>query len=158
MKKIVFLFALVASFAANASYLFWQVDRDTADQYEASQAILWGNTGNGYEVVESANIGTVTSSQLTGTEGSYYIELYSYNNGSYDVVAKGEAFTYADLASNMSDSLTVIPNAWTGGTFYAPLSPMPVPGGGPGEPVPEPTSAMMILLGLAGLALKRKKV
>lgn len=142
MKKIVFLFALVASFAANASYLYWQVESTAAEPYGANYAVLH-NVDNG-ALISSAEVGAVTPVDVTGISGSFYIELFNFVDGTATSVATSETRSYSELLAlgAISDTLLSIPTAWTGGTYS----------------VPEPTSGVLMLLGLAGLALKRRKV
>lgn len=140
MKKIVLLLSLVASFAANAGYLYWQVESSAAEPWGANYAVL-NQVGSG--AVSSAAVGTVTSFEIAGKSGSFYVELFNYTDGVANSVAVGSTMSYSELAAMgaISDTLLEIPTAWTGGPYS----------------VPEPTSAVLMLLGLAGLALKRRK-
>ena len=140
MKKIVLLLALVASFAANAGYLYWQVENSAAEPWGANYAVL-NQVGSG--AVSAAAVGAVTPFEISGESGSFYVELFNYTDGVASSVAVGSTMSYSALAAlgAISDTLLEIPTAWTGGTYS----------------VPEPTSAVLMLLGLAGLALKRRK-
>lgn len=177
MKKILVMALAVASAAvAQASYLYWQTG--TADEFNGHQI-------NGYQMVVTDGTttsyltptwtdgtavtaeGSVSGNNFYGSDGEYkidvsafsgdngnkysfYVELIGYDTAVYGsnvngVIGVSETQTYAQLmdkGSIVNAGLTKIPVMWTGGTVAA----------------PEPTSAMMILLGLAGLALKRKKV
>ena len=88
---------------------------------------------------------------------AFYIELVNYNStlnssqtdsgyGTSEFVGQSEGQTYASLSSHDfigSDLSPVNMAIWHGGTY---------------SPVPEPTSAMLVLFGLAGLALRRRAV
>jgi len=82
---------------------------------------------------------------LLGENYSYIIELRN-DNGAF--VAQTGALSYSDALNNIVDSGMGIP---TGGTGWDPSS------GGGGYNVPEPTSGMMVLLGMAALALRRRR-
>lgn len=91
--------------------------------------------------------GTVTggaSSISSYSSGVFYIELYDANE---KVVGRSQALTYSD-ASNLAqfESLSEAQTSlavWNGGNTYT--------------AVPEPTSGLLMLLGMAGLALRRRK-
>lgn len=172
MKKYLILgFIALASLASQASYLYWQVrPTDISDiAYSADPAIivnhatLWAvNNSSGeakdidYVVVDpkaSPSMSpTITDLGDYGSDAySFYIEVSNYgttanpNWSDRIVLAQGEMVRYEDLLTKQYiqvDHLTSQPNLWTGTPFN----------------VPEPTSAMMILLGLAGLALRRKVI
>ena len=89
---------------------------------------------------------------------SFYIELVNYNStlnssqtansgyGTSEFVGQSEGQTYATLAAHDfigSDLSPINMSVWHGGAY---------------SPVPEPTSAMLVLFGLAGLALRRRAV
>lgn len=92
-----------------------------------------------------------------GANYSFYIELVNYNStlnssqtdsgyGTSDFVGQSEGQSYANLAAHDfvgSDLSPVNMAVWHGGAY---------------SPVPEPTSAMLVLFGLAGLALRRRAV
>ena len=81
---------------------------------------------------------------------AYYIELVNYDfsgDGKVNrVIARSNAYTYANLTGNITDSLSITTvsgiSAWHGSNFTA---------------VPEPTSGLMVLLGAAALGLRRRK-
>ena len=178
MKKFLIFALAVSSYAASASVLLWMVDPsetsvtklgdwDTAkvsygksDVYtQGSQTLLniggqnvaassWDtdltstqlaniNTAYGHALADLANV-TDSNSQY------YFIELY---NGDKLVGYTATGVSGSDLStyikewsdlSNMTQSMT----GWGGAPFTA---------------VPEPTSGMLMLLGMALLGLRRKK-
>ena len=138
MKKL--LFGLVAAaglttFGA-ASSVYWTVDATGVDGVSYAQLYQ----ANGAEVdsyLEAANFGTRTPAVGLDSSYSYYVNLY---NAEGDFLAKTNIASWEDFLK--ADAV------------YAPPAP-----GGAGTytfAVPEPTSALLMLLGMAGLALKRK--
>ena len=158
-------------FAAQAddSYLYWMVDAASAGAFDYSAvkvkavssdpgsesylALYYGNSnpvGVGdaafsvgrSDVVNAADYGIgfyAGLSQLFGTSYSYVVELW--NDG---VVAQSQTITYSEAAVKHIASLGgagITP--WMAGGFSA---------------APEPNSAVLLLLGCAALALRRKKV
>ena len=81
---------------------------------------------------------------LDGSQYMFYIEIIGYDARLGEVViGRGEEFTYAQLvAENWIDPTELLPSttAWTGGTYV----------------VPEPTSALLLILGFGALGLKRR--
>ena len=166
MKKILVLGVIAfAAMVSQASYLYWQVSGEdissithTSDpNMHVNYATVWAVAENGDKVDvgwsnvslsgdgEFMHINAADLDSYEGTAYSYYIELANYST-SYDnrtVLAESELWSYDRLVSAgyvQVDHLTSIQQAWTGGAYS----------------VPEPTSALMILLGLSALALRRR--
>ena len=77
---------------------------------------------------------------------SYYIEILKYANNEFEGVARTAFTAYSDLstAGYIGEPLNPMAmSAWTGAGTYT---------------VPEPTSALMMMLGVAFLGLKRRRV
>ena len=170
MKKLLFGLLIVgASFAAQAEFLYWQVTQETIDastfltenlekgvtyfgqlRYGAGTDYLNYSTYEEMGVIPSGEKVLVDLDVLAGdpTANSYYIEILKYDDVKQDFigVAKSEVTSYADLSKNGfvgSELSHPSLKAWTGGVGYT---------------VPEPTSALMMLFGMAFLGLKRRKV
>ncbi len=176
MKKFLIGFALVmAATMSQASYLYWQVTSpggavDTSDSsthpwtytiYATNNGGTTGTALTSYIYNDDTDaydsiVNPVSSTQAaegiyadlsTYTTGySYYIEISGYNsaNGRDGWVNRSEMLSYADASGNITatlSSMATVPAAWTGGSFSA----------------PEPTGAMLLLVGGALLALKRKR-
>jgi len=176
MNKLFVFFAIVISATvSHASYLYWAVgddgkggndNLDKVVSYASTLGYTW-DTARFYDVDASgkrsekpldsmvnldgdvgnpgiAGPATVNLGDLSEKTGySYYIELVNAENG--NALVGYTQGTYASIASQyLTDALPeTLPAAviWHGGTYSA----------------PEPTSAMLMLLGVAGLALRRKQ-
>lgn len=173
MKKLILglAVAMVATFA-QASYLYWQVDNSGLKEGSFN-----GHTITGYQLVGNGNVMAMTYlqdddtwttetaasvspqvaqagvySNLSSTEYTYYIEVLGYDKAAYGegnigVIAVSQGASYSDLVANGSvapdlSSLAQAALAWNGGPSYA---------------APEPTSGLLLLLGGALLALKRRR-
>ncbi len=173
MRKAIFALSVaVAVSSANASYLYWQVDSSTASglTYDGARVFASNDSGAtktylniGYGDFDSGNFIPFAGQKVQiplyeavvaeidtslygkGSDYSFYIELINYSDGAF--VAQTDvssAMTYADLEAKHyvgADLSPVSMAVWHGGSYTT---------------VPEPTSAMLVLFGLAGLALKRR--
>ena len=168
MKKLfVLTAALAACVAAKADetyqYLYWQVQPEQVaagvDSYNAAYFyVLDGSDvktaigGTAWDSAQTA--GSRTSSPVIGsvdlsgyaTGGySFLWELANMNGTSDDVVGQSMKYSFSDLSAYLT-SVKGGSNIPTQGvfapSFYA---------------VPEPTSGLLMLLGIAGLALRRKR-
>lgn len=173
--KSLFFFILAAGFAvsAQASYLFWQVDSGTEvnqyaidNDYGYARLRMFDNVSGtrttadfqNDDIVAGVN-GTVAPVKLAADfdnsievsllEGnSYYIELLAWNGSSYVGVGASTVMSYTELASagytysnaDLADIPKLNLKIWNGGAYT----------------VPEPTGALLMVLGLAFLGLKRR--
>ena len=166
MKRIVLSLAVVvAAFCAHAAAVSWQVSsikdsagnliKATTDKYTAV-VTLWSGDG-------STVIGTSTStksnamSRMDGTingtsTGTQYLAQLVIT------ADDGKTLTSEKAALVTSDSATYAINFTNGAGFSDVTAKVDFANweGGGGD-VPEPTSAMLMLLGVAGLALRRKR-
>lgn len=168
MKKILAIAVAALSFGAmaNDSYLYWMVGNDltwkegTAPDYsQMAVGVLdasgqnvgylncfgYGGSGAGGNLVDKgsgawyANLGSYASGSY-----SFYIELFNDNmdfvGRSQDILSYNSALAYTTTFGTSQPLAT----PWAPSSFTT-------------AAVPEPNSALLILLGCAGLALKRKK-
>jgi len=178
MKRVIFAMAVAfAALSSQAAYLYWQVSdaamqndeylhnatSDNNYQYYArlhygtdtSQYALWdawedttgdtlnalGGDGTAADAI-AVNLSTLASDP---TPYSFYIEIVQYQGGSQVAsVAKSEIQSYSTLAGQNYivdfDRINLV-QVWTGGAYS----------------VPEPTSAALLLVGVAFLGLRRRR-
>lgn len=176
MKKLFIGLAMViAAATAHAEYLYWQVGDfassaiDTSGEHEYSftfwQTDQDGNTSQRdtyvynpvsgqYESLTTVDSYTAQNTQMyadvnadsVGTQYSYYVEITGYNTSTgQQWINRSESVTYAAASANMTTdlgSVSSIPTAWSGGSYSA----------------PEPTGGLLVLIGGALLALRRRRV
>lgn len=173
MKKLLIGFSIVlASTMSHAAYMYWQLD-EYDEQFASDKGVY---TFNGHEITD-AQVWMVNGDEKTqlisywqdGTVAtgikpsdatyyialddmkdygaySFYVELTGYDSAVYGantgvIGSTAEPVKYADMAGYITKSLTVPPAIWTGGAYA----------------VPEPTSGLLMMMGLALLSLKRRK-
>ena len=95
--------------------------------------------------VQIADLASLASSEIL----SFYIEFQTYNGGVWNTIGKSETMTigYAQALSAITDYRS----GKTPSNYSQALSPSSF------YVVPEPTSGLMLLVGLASLALKRRR-
>lgn len=152
IQKLVVLAAVLAmAVFAKADALYWQVDNGAADASytgEYSYAALYASDGTQLDGYYEAVGGKVTPllsdlGDYGSTGHSFYVELY---NASLDSVYKGSEVSYDQLAASgyISTTGVEIPNYTATSGFN-------------GASVPEPTSGVLLLIGGALLALRRRR-
>ena len=139
--------------ASSVSYYLWTldattyasttvasiVDLDKADAVTGSNSALGGTAKYTNTTSYSAGDTVNWAILFTYTDGDSK-EWYIANMGTGTVDDLGSTLTFGNLASASSAYATV--SGWTAATSSS---------------VPEPTSGLLLLLGMAGLALKRKR-
>lgn len=171
MKMKIFSFLLVAcaAFASRAedSYLYWMVDTESASEFKYSTVkvkAVPSEGGGGYLSLytgENHSLGTAVSESLVTSAANYGLAFYAglvapaSSSFSYlvelwndrTVVAQSEMLTYSEDAAQyiatMSGAGGINPvTPWMAGGFSA---------------APEPSSGLLMLIGCAALALRRRK-
>lgn len=175
MKKFMILAALACATMARADYLYWSVDLNENSPYSFNYATIKGVDGN---TTSTLGFYGSSSSEQVGTK--LYTANYGVNNDYTLGTETGSAFTNVDDYKNKTGSSFLI-ELWTDGAtqdaaatrvgytslLYSSLaqyiySDMATTGASPyvvtdAQIVPEPTSGLLALLGVAALALKRKQ-
>ena len=174
MKKLMIALAAVAmAFASQAASTDWKLSAvdaahngwmcyvmagDTAATSFASLADITGNAAGSGKVTGSmtrAASGSATSDAFvagaTTTSGSasYYYVIVNPDEDSYQI---GKVITTANVydATKQQSSPGQVTTTFTNASFGDAKQ-------FGASPVPEPTSGLLLLLGVAGLALKRKR-
>ena len=172
MKKIM-LAAVVALGIAGltrASSYYWGVTSDASLNGYAGDTVYvllasdWSSTITADQVVNKAldNADMTKKLNKTGVASRYFSYGANDKDGEtlsvvfVDINASGQYFKWEDtLTSTASTSSDKTYNTVSSSDFATHAS------GGyqpfPGSPVPEPTSGFLLLLGVAGLALRRKR-
>lgn len=164
MKKAIVIAAfLVGSTMVRAEganeyqYLYWQVAADKVDGKVADyntayfclengdviSAYQWSSTQTAGSRVNSERVGTADLSSYSGQ--SFYMELAYWDGTSDKVVGNSATYTFAQLEQYMTSFAPGTSGIPTQNVFSPYIS------------VPEPTSGLLMLLGIAGLALRRKR-
>ena len=151
ISKIAFVAAVMLfASAASAGTLYWQVDDTTENQ----GAILWADNGTGTKKALTPGVVKTPTKQVQETditayqssEYLFYVELVNYTTG--EVTQQGYKWGYGDLVSSgyvsfdARDIPTAQANAIALGNFAN---------------APEPSSGLLILMGGAMLALRRRR-
>lgn len=145
MRKLILtmILGLAAGIAKADMMLYWTVDPSLKDTY--SYAVIYGGSGKNlsdYMALDAVTSGSAIDTNVSLGSGSsmyenYIVRLFDRN---YNYLSS--CYTYADLAANVWATDMLSMKATTAAVFRA---------------VPEPTSGLLLLLGVAGLALKRKR-
>ena len=162
MKKIISIaIVALAAFSLKADYLLWQLAQtDSTSIGPYNYVKLWATdqTGNtwstGYNVIAQQSVSseqnTVTfnlgGSYNSSSYSTYFVEYATYDASSDSTTSvAGYTGSWSDLKNSVWTKMT---DFATSVTAYA---------GGQYSSVPEPTSGLMLMLGLALMGLKRKR-
>ncbi len=169
-KYMVMACTVLLGCVLNAGVLYWQVDATAGDlptgsstgDYTLARLIAYESNDNASPSILAANVkvsdlfgdGSLSTGLQTHDLGatdssiwSFYIELGNYASGSNTDVAwtlRSEKLSYSDAISKgyISAGSVSVPKVWSGGKFSA---------------VPEPTSGLLLMMGGALLALRRRR-
>ena len=168
MKKLFVFFALALACAgANAASVDWKVSGDAATNGNkvflvgalsdawtsvsdiATDSAAFGTKGTSGTIAKRGRTyytdGTLTSDNVTKTSGDVYVIIVSGD------AAKSYTYTKVDWSGLAYEGTDLPP-----GTYMATANGL-ISRGTTVEFVPEPTSGLLMLVGLAGLALRRRR-
>jgi len=167
MKKVLLMaVALGAMFASADSYLYWMIG-DTSSYGSANYAKVRafnGETDEGYLALYYSDGTAVTTPTDKG--GVYVSEAKGDQDvglGMYAALGNllGNTYSYIIELYNDKDVFLAQSSEIAYSAQYVVDSGMGVPGGGAATgtayAIPEPTSGIMVLLGMATLALRRRR-
>ena len=164
MKKLLLVLSMlwVAVATAEDSYLYWMVGNTSGFSYDAVEVHGYGDSGDlgalalYWDTSDPTSFGTSASRDAVNPDGgaftpgiyaklaadqtysSFVIELMSAGRG----IAESIPITYSAALASIETS-----NTWQSITAWAPTSYV----------IPEPNSAMLLLLGCAALGLRRRR-
>lgn len=159
MKRLLLVLAMCSASAVFAadSYLYWMIDAADASEYDYTKAQLVSSSSSTWTKGLSS-IDSATKNQISDAEdiaSGFYSSLGNNPQGMYyfvelvagEVLAYSDAISYSDAVAagyitTMSQFDVGSANLWSASSFTA---------------VPEPTSGMMVLFGMAALALRRRR-
>ena len=169
MKKMLVVMAAVAmAFAAQAANLDWKYQGTSAQNGQVVYMLLGSTAQDSWDSVAaleaaSADHGTIAKSgmsyvtsgtvidpALTKTSADYYYVLVNGDSFQVSAVQNGAGSVYDPAAMETTPGALTVKNANAGWGEAKSF------GGGGGD-VPEPTSGLLLLVGGAMLALRRKQ-
>ena len=169
MKKLIIAMVVLAAIvSAKAASIDWKVTgtaatkgytvyllTSLADSYESVSALASAAVGSG-EIIQDGR-----SYYAGGTAANDAITSTSMKNAYYVIVAGNDAANYTYYKTDMS-ALVYDPanQESSSGTFNSVSAATILQSGTSADfgAVPEPTSGLLMLLGVAGLALRRRRV
>ncbi len=157
-KSLVAGALLLAGASASAGTLYWQVTGAEAD-FDEAWLVAEAKEGGALTYIDGVDSQSdkrstaLTQSDISAYEGDgylFYVEMSNYANNEYTTVATGYKYGYGDLVS----SGYVAANPMDVTSAQAKASQVNL---GSGSPVPEPSSGLLLLIGGAMLALRRRR-
>ena len=145
-KALVFMTGLLIAAASQAVVLSWRVDLDQADSTFAYAALYAQAAGGSASAIDGIAMSGGKSSvenqtDISGYEGgSFYIQMLNSSGGEISG-AKSDTMSYSDLSACISDGSLF----GAGGVSVWTI-----------QTVPEPTTALLLGLGVAAALLRRR--
>ena len=165
MKKLMIALGAVALAAGvQAAQVQWGATATSA--YNGQKMYLLTSIAETYDSLEAFEAATIDNGTVSKSGMSYKVAPHFADNDAitktanyYLAVVDGNTIHYSDVTAGMRDMVFTPPDS-TPGAFtiafanVANSATTATIGGGP-SPIPEPTSGLLLLLGVAGLALRR---
>ncbi len=164
ISKLAFVAAVaLATSTVSAGTLYWQITSDTGVDFSVARLVVTDGSTTTYIPGEKGLLATDyddgkgTGTQLamqqtdissyTSDAYSFFVEMINYASNP-ETVTKGATYKYNDLVSAGyvsfgADDVTAVTIAATAGNM--------------GSPIPEPSSGLLLLMGGAMLALRRRR-
>ena len=155
-KTLVAGMLLLAGASASAGTLYWQVSGADQDFDEAWLVVESGGNPTyivGVDSQSDKRSTALTQTDISAYEGDgylFYVEMSNYNSSldDYETVATGYKYSYDEIVSSGYVAATPLEvndaiAAASGANF--------------GSPIPEPSSGLLLLIGGAMLALRRRR-
>ena len=164
ISKLAFIAAVVlTTTTASAGTLYWQITSDTGVDFSIARLVVTDGSTTTYlpnsdgVFASDFNDATGTGTQLTmqqtdisaytGSQYSFFVEMVNYATNP-ERITKGATYSYQNLVdagyvSFGADDVTAVTMAATSGNM--------------GSAVPEPSSGLLLLIGGAMLALRRRR-
>lgn len=167
MKKFLALLVVsCAMFAAKAAYVKWDiVGAETVEGFGYASLAVYVADADNYTILKSYDYGTTLATQFDSNwekgddaQAVYLSSAADYANQIFVAVifdSEGQQIGYSNTTVSGSELSLYVMDDTVGGIPGFNKSPMSF---GVGDVVPEPTSGLMLALGLAMLGLKRKQV
>lgn len=169
MKKIIIAVAIACAAAMlQAAQVQWQATATSA--YNGQNLYLLTEIASDYVSLENFEASAVGLGKVTKSGPTYKVaqvvskdDSITKTSNFYLAVVDGDTIHYLDVTSSFQPMVFAPPESAPGNAtaVFANVANSTTTvkiGGGPGpEPIPEPTSGLLILLGMASLALKRKR-
>ena len=159
-KSLVTGALVLAVSSASAGTLYWQVTSDAGQTFDEAWLVVENKSNGELNYLEgvqsdgnSPSSTALTQTDISAYEGDgylFYVEMSNYNSAddSYTTVANGYKYGYGDLVS--SGYVAASPLDISTVTAAASASNY-------GSSVPEPSSGLLLLIGGAMLALRRRR-
>ena len=156
MKKLVMLAAaIVAGIAANAASFKWSA----ANIYASNGTDKFVGTVSLYATGIDGVLSAVTSSSAGAVATTTFSNDALVSGNSYDFyfVVEDNGKTFTSATKSVAAQATLTASITFGNMQSATQNASNWASSGGGEPVPEPTSGLLMLIGAASLALRRKR-
>lgn len=168
MKKLIAIIALVAcATVANAACVNWKITGAAADN-GANVYIVLGATAaasfDSLDALKDVAVGGESQGTVAKKSGKYQVAgtlndpaFTTANNKFYYVLVSSDEKSFYISPVQTAESANIYNEGETAGTALSATLASSYSDFSGGSPVPEPTSGMMLVLGVAALALKRKQ-